>query len=107
MRSLQREPALLLALLAVTALVLLFIVYPQLQVVLTPGPGGYVQFLQEGTWLVPLRNSIQLTILSTTTAVMLGFIYAYAMVLEHALEAVLPPHRDPPAPVASLRGRRR
>src|SRR6266513_4212813 len=80
MRSLQREPALLLALLAVTALVLLFIVYPQLQVVLTPGPGGYVQFLQEGTWVGPLRNSIQLTLLSTTTAVVLGFIYAYAMV---------------------------
>jgi len=80
MRSLQREPALLLALLAVAALVLTFIVYPQLQVVLTPGPGGYVQFLQEGTWLTPLRNSIQLTLLSTTTAVLLGFVYAYAMV---------------------------
>src|SRR2546428_6356771 len=80
MRSLQREPALLLALLAVATLVLLFVVYPQLQVVLTPGPGGYVQFLQEGTWLTPLRNSIQLTLLSTTTAVLLGFIYAYAMV---------------------------
>src|SRR2546428_403289 len=80
MRSLRREPALLLALLAVVALVLMFIVYPQLQVVLTPGPGGYVEFLQEGTWLVPLRNSLQLTLLSTTTAVLLGFIYAYAMV---------------------------
>src|SRR2546429_3047722 len=80
MRSLRREPALLLALLAVAALVLLFIVYPQLQVVLTPGPGGYVQYLQDGTWVGPLRNSIQLTLLSTTTAVVLGFVYAYAMV---------------------------
>src|SRR5881296_1755427 len=80
MRSLRREPALLLALLAVAALVLLFVVYPQLQVVLTPGAGGYVQYLQEGTWIRPLRNSIQLTLLSTTTAVLLGFIYAYAMV---------------------------
>src|SRR2546425_4000590 len=80
MRSLRREPALLLALLAVVALVLMFIVYPQLQVVLTPGPGGYVEFLEEGTWLVPFRNSLQLTLLSTTTAVLLGFIYAYAMV---------------------------
>src|SRR2546427_10558808 len=80
MRSLRREPALLLALLAVVALVLTFIVYPQLQVILTPGPGGYVQFLEEGTWLIPLRNSIQLTALSTTTAVLLGFVYAYAMV---------------------------
>jgi len=79
MRSLQREPALLLALLAVAALVLTFIVYPQLQVVLTPGPGAYVQFLQEGTWLTPLLHSIQLTLLSMTHAFLLGFVYAYAM----------------------------
>lgn len=80
MRSLRREPALLLALLAVTGLVLTFIVYPQLQVIVTPGPGGYVQFFEEGTWVIPLRNSVQLTALSTTTAVLLGFVYAYAMV---------------------------
>jgi iron(III) transport system permease protein len=83
MRSLRREPALLLALLAVAALVVVFIVLPQLQVVLTPGAGGYVQFLQEGTWFTPLRNSVQLTLLSTTTAVALGFVYAYAMVYSH------------------------
>ncbi|HEY7624943.1 MAG TPA: iron ABC transporter permease [Candidatus Limnocylindria bacterium] len=83
MRSLRREPALLLALLAVSALVVVFIVLPQLQVVLTPGAGGYVQFLQEGTWFTPLRNSVQLTLLSTTTAVALGFVYAYAMVYSH------------------------
>ncbi|TME70330.1 MAG: iron ABC transporter permease [Chloroflexi bacterium] len=80
MRSLRREPALFLALLAVASLALAFIVYPQIQVILTPGPDGYVSFLQEGTWLSPLRNSIQLTALSTTTAVLLGFVYAYAMV---------------------------
>jgi iron(III) transport system permease protein len=51
--------------------------------VLTPGAGGYVQFLQEGTWSTPLRNSVQLTLLSTTTAVALGFVYAYAMVYSH------------------------
>src|SRR5919108_1253847 len=80
MRSLRREPALLLALLAVAALVLAFIVYPQVQVVIAPGPDGYVAFLEGGTWLVPLRNSVKLTALSTTTAVLLGFVYAYAMV---------------------------
>ena len=80
MRSLRREPALLLALLAVAAFVLGFIVYPQIQVVLTPGAGGYVQFFKEGTWLIPLRNSVELTALSTTTSVILGFVYAYAMV---------------------------
>src|SRR6266704_5470663 len=80
MRSLQREPALLLALLAVTALVLLFIVYPQIQVAIAPGLGGYVGFLEGATWWVPLRNSVEVTLLSTTTAVLLGFVYAYAMV---------------------------
>ena len=37
MRSLRREPGVLLALLAVIALVAAFIVYPQLRVILTPG----------------------------------------------------------------------
>ena len=44
MRSLQREPGVLLALLAVVALVAIFIVYPQVRVVVTPG-GSYTEFL--------------------------------------------------------------
>ena len=80
MRSLQREPVLLLALLAAIGLVLAFIVYPQIQVVLVPGPEGYVKFLQGGTWTLPLTNSIKITLLSTTTSVLLGFVFAYAMV---------------------------
>ena len=80
MRSLQREPVLLLALLAAIGLVLAFIVYPQLQVVITPGPDGYVTFLSGGTWVKPLVNSLEVTALSTTTAVLLGFVFAYAMV---------------------------
>ena len=80
MRSLQREPVLLLALLAAIALVLAFIVYPQVQVVLVPGADGYVSFLTGGTWVNPLRNSLEVVALSTTTAVVLGFVFAYAMV---------------------------
>jgi len=80
LRNLRREPAVLLALVGVVALVLAFIVYPQVQVVIAPGAGGYTEFLEGGTWLRPLRNSLQLTALSTTTAVLLGFVYAYAMV---------------------------
>src|SRR5438874_214102 len=83
MRSLRREPVLLLALLAVIALVVLFILSPQLQVVFAPGPSGYADFLAGGTWLRPLRNSVEVTLLSTTTAVALGFVYAYAMVYSH------------------------
>ena len=80
MRSLQREPVLLLALLAAIGLVLAFIVYPQIQVVLVPGTDGYVAFLSGGTWTSPLIHSLQVTALSTTTAVLLGFVFAYAMV---------------------------
>jgi iron(III) transport system permease protein len=79
MRSLQREPGVLLALLAVIALVAVFIVYPQVRVVLTPG-AAYVDFLAAGSWVKPLGNSLQVMALSTTTAVLIGFVFAYAMV---------------------------
>lgn len=80
MTSLRREPSLLLALLVVTGLILVFVVYPQIRVVATPGGAGYLDFFAGGTWERPLRNSLTLTLLSTTTAVLLGFVYAYAMV---------------------------
>ena len=80
MTSLRREPSLMLALAIVIGLALAFIVYPQVNVLLTPGTTGYIEFLQGGTWLRPLEHSLTVTLLSTTTAVLLGFIYAYAMV---------------------------
>ncbi len=79
MRSLQREPGLLLALLAVIALVAIFIVYPQVRIVLTPD-SGYADFLSGGSWVKPLVNSLEVMALSTTTAVVIGFVFAYAMV---------------------------
>jgi iron(III) transport system permease protein len=79
MRSLQREPGVLLALLAVIGLVALFIVYPQLRVIATPGT-GYIDFISGGTWVRSTWQSIQVMVLSTTTAVLLGFVFAYGMV---------------------------
>ncbi len=83
MTSLRREPSLLLALLAVIGLVLVFIVYPQIRVATEPGGSGYIDFITGQTWVRPLQNSLTVTALSTTTAVLLGFIYAYAMVYTH------------------------
>ncbi len=80
MRRLRREPILLIALLIVFGLVLTFVVYPQVQVIATPGAGGYLEFFEDGTWTKYLVNSLQVMALSTTTAVLLGFLYAYAMV---------------------------
>src|SRR5438477_9133453 len=79
MRSLRREPGVLLALLAVIVPVLIFIVYPQVRVVVTPGD-SYVEFFTGGTWRNSLIHSLEVMALSTTTAVLLGFVYAYAMV---------------------------
>ncbi|MBI3913066.1 MAG: iron ABC transporter permease [Chloroflexi bacterium] len=80
MRSITREPSVVFVLLILIALMGMFIVYPQIQVVLVPGLDGYFNFLAGETWIKPLFNSIQIMLLSTTTAVLLGFIYAYAMV---------------------------
>src|SRR5438552_16532727 len=66
------------------ALMAVFIVLPQVQVVIVPGFAGYVAFFTEGpNWLNATRNSITVMLLSTTTAVLLGFVYAYAMVYSH------------------------
>src|SRR5436190_631115 len=66
------------------ALMALFIVLPQVQVVIVPGLDGYIAFFREGpNWLNATRNSIIVMLLSTTTAVLLGFVYAYAMVYSH------------------------
>jgi iron(III) transport system permease protein len=80
LRAVTREPAVGLALLACGALLLLFIVWPQVQVVIAPGREGYVQFFKDQLWVKPLGHSLQVMAFSTTTAVLLGFLYAYAMV---------------------------
>jgi iron(III) transport system permease protein len=79
-----REPALGAVTLGMLALMAVFIVLPQVQVVLVPGIEGYIAFFREGpNWLNATRNSITVMLLSTTTAVLLGFVYAYAMVYSH------------------------
>ncbi len=80
MRSISREPAVVIVLVILVSLMLMFIVYPQVQVVIVPGLGGYFDFFGGQTWIKPLFNSIQIMLFSTTTAVTLGFIYAYSMV---------------------------
>jgi iron(III) transport system permease protein len=80
MQSIAREPSVIIVLVILITLMGMFIVWPQIQVVLVPGLDGYLKFFGEGTWVKPLLNSIQVMLLSTTTAVILGFIYAYAMV---------------------------
>lgn len=81
MKTLVREPSLGLALLLLILLLAVFVLYPQIQVVAVPGLSGYVAFIEGQTWVRALRNSLQAMVLSTSTAVLFGFIYAYAMVI--------------------------
>ncbi len=80
MRHITREPSVAVVIAVLVSLMLMFIIYPQVQVVIVPGLGGYIDFLSGQTWIRPLTNSIQIMLFSTTTAVILGFIYAYSMV---------------------------
>src|SRR5437660_905037 len=57
MRSLRREPALLLATGAVVVLTLAFIVYPQVQVVIAPAPANFASGPCEVFWMVSLPLS--------------------------------------------------
>src|SRR5215207_5733037 len=108
MRVFTREPTLGLVTLALVALLVLFVVAPQVQVVLVPGIEGYIAFFREGpNWVRATLNSLLIMLLSTTTAVVLGFVYAYAMVYSRMpwkpffrLMAVLP-MLSPPFVVAA------
>lgn len=80
MRRIGQEPIVVLVLAILVGLMAMFIVYPQVQVVLVPGLSGYFDFLAGESWIKPLLNSIQIMLCSTATAVALGFIFAYAMV---------------------------
>jgi iron(III) transport system permease protein len=80
MKNISREPAVVLVLVVLVALMLMFILYPLVQVVIVPGLDGYISFLGGQTWIKPLIHSIEIMLASTTTAVLLGFIYAYSMV---------------------------
>ncbi|HYU21077.1 MAG TPA: iron ABC transporter permease [Chloroflexota bacterium] len=81
MRVFLREPSLGLTALVLVGLMATFIVFPQIQVVIVPGLEGYQAFFREGpNWVRATQNSLVVMALSTTTAVTLGFVYAYAMV---------------------------
>jgi iron(III) transport system permease protein len=81
MRVFVREPGLGITVLVMVALMVLFIIVPQLYVVITPGSEGYLAFFGEGpNWLKATQNSLLVTFRGTITAVLLGFAFAYAMV---------------------------
>jgi iron(III) transport system permease protein len=81
MRVFVREPTLGLTALVLVGLMALFIVYPEVRVATAPGIAGYEKFFRDGpNWIRATQNSLWTMAFGTTTAVILGFVYAYAMV---------------------------
>lgn len=79
-RWLVREPALLAVLLAVTALLLIFVVLPVLRVLTVPSADHWLQYFQREAFVKATRNSLFMAVVSTTSAMLVGFLYAYALV---------------------------
>ena len=79
-RRLVREPALFAVLLAVAAFLLVFVLLPVIRVLAAPSVEHWMQYLQRAAFIKAMRNSLLMAVLSTTSAVSVGFLYAYALV---------------------------
>ena len=64
-------------LVAICALAL-FVIYPAAQVLITPEPGNVIEVLTSARTLQAVRNSVVITLLSTTSATLLGLAFAFA-----------------------------
>jgi iron(III) transport system permease protein len=79
LKRLVREPVLLLSMALVVACLALFVVYPILRVFLFPTLKDFLEIPGTPRYLKALLNSLFVTALSTTSATLFGFLYAYAV----------------------------
>ncbi len=73
------EVGVLLAFVAFIVLLAIFVIYPTLEVLSYPSLEEYLTILRGSRWLVSARNSLLVTLLSTTTATFVGFVFAFAV----------------------------
>jgi len=76
---LLKNPQLALSIGIITILVLVFIVYPLLSVTMTPSLGDWSKALTTSRFHQVFLNTVKVTILSTLTASLFGFIFAYSI----------------------------
>lgn len=79
MRRLLREPLLALIISAVATLLVVFIVYPILSVVAYPRLSDYLAFATRPRWVRAGLNTLMMAGLSTVSATIVGFLYAFAI----------------------------
>lgn len=76
----RRDPWLALTFWLVTAFLLVFVVYPLVTAALTPRLSDWIQAFTTPRWRLTLLNTLGMTVISTISSVILGFLYAYAIV---------------------------
>jgi iron(III) transport system permease protein len=73
-----RDPGLLAGFVAATAILLGFVLYPTVRVLTYPRLVDYLGVPQNARWILATRNSLMMMVLSTASATLVGFVYAYA-----------------------------
>lgn len=76
----RKEPLVLLAALVTTLVIGLFVAYPLYRLIRFPGLQDYLGFFTQTRWLQATRHSLYMTVASTFSATLCGFLFAYAMV---------------------------
>jgi len=79
LRSAARDPGLVFSYALVGAVLLGFVLYPTFRVIAYPGLADYLGVPGNPRWIAAMGNSLMMMVLSTTTATLVGFLYAYAM----------------------------
>ena len=79
MRKLLKEPVLLLTMLLIIACLLLFVLYPIIRVFSYPSLKNFIEVPQNLRYLRAIKNSLLMVVLSTSTATLFGFLFAYTI----------------------------
>ena len=78
-RLVWSEPATLVLGLAIFALLVIFVLLPIVEVITFPPFGDYLDLPQNGRWVRAALNTCRMVVLSTTSATVLGFLYAFVI----------------------------
>jgi len=74
-----KDPQKYLSIFSISGLLVLFVIYPMIRVLLEPTTVEWANLFSQSRWIQVSKNTLQMTLLSTTTATLFGFIYAYAI----------------------------
>ena len=78
-KRIKREPLLVVMIAVLITALVLFVLYPILRVFLFPGFSDYALTLQNSRYLKAAVNSLLMVLLSTSSATLFGFLFAYAI----------------------------